>query len=144
MAQLDQLISNEVILVVACVTLHIRGELPSPQRSSRRSPLSRTFSHVEVDVLGHPQLQEGGEPAVLLQRPGEEVLVAVGEALLQDLGRHGEVPRLEAHLRALRHLRGRGGRGGNVRGRHRETDTLTLSHLADIWTHSDSIVRLRR
>lgn len=58
----------------------------------------RTFSDFDVDVLSHPELRERGDCSVLLLRPVEEVLIAMGEGLFLDLAGEREVSRLKVNL----------------------------------------------
>lgn len=57
-----------------------------------------TFSDFDVDVLSHPELRERGDCPVLLLGPVEEVLIAMGKGLLQDLAGEGEVSWLKMNL----------------------------------------------
>lgn len=60
--------------------------------------LVHTFSNFDVDILSSFELSKGGDCAVLLLRPVEKVLVAMGKVFILDLAGEGEVSRLKNDL----------------------------------------------
>lgn len=60
--------------------------------------LVHTFSNFDVDILSSFELSKGGDCTVLLLRPVEKVLVAMGKVFILDLAGEGEVSRLKNDL----------------------------------------------